>query len=119
MEFETLGEEERKLLLEALDVKTDNLKCKYCNENVEVKSCGIMPPLKDGEVVITCNSPLCIMTYLVDLEEVEKQEKSASEVFVRHIEKHLQEGQVVICKICGKDVKTIYREEREKGEVNG
>lgn len=111
MEFETLGEEERKLLMQALDIDTSNLKCKYCDEKVEVKSCGIMPPLvKDEATVITCDSPLCITTYLVDLEKYESDQSKKGDVFVKHIQKHLTEHQVVVCKICGKDVETIYKE---------
>ena len=31
-------------------------------------------------------------------------------VFINHIKSHLKEGEVVICKICGKDVAEIYAE---------
>lgn len=31
-------------------------------------------------------------------------------VFINHIKSHLKEGEIVICKICGKDVAEIYAE---------
>ena len=37
-------------------------------------------------------------------------------VFVRHIQSHLREMQIdgkVLCKICGKDIDTIYEEEKD------
>lgn len=37
--------------------------------------------------------------------------ESKGNVFVRHIKNHLEKGQVVICKICGKTVDEIYAEE--------
>lgn len=72
MKFETLGKEERKLLLSALDINTDNLSCHYCKEKVQYDTCGIMPPLDDKKklAIITCSSPLCIISYLEDEKEL-------------------------------------------------
>jgi len=38
-------------------------------------------------------------------------EEDKAVTFVRHIQWHLKEGQVVICKICGKDIHAIYGKE--------
>ena len=46
--------------------------------------------------------------------------KSKGKVFIEHIERHLRGQGIkgkVICKICGKDVDTIYKE--ENGKVEG
>lgn len=70
IEFQTLGHEERKLLLKALDISLDNMQCYYCAEKVDYKTCGIMPPINRGETArITCSSPLCFCEYLEDLEK--------------------------------------------------
>jgi len=45
-----------------------------------------------------------------------KVEQTKDDVFIKHIQAHLQEGDKVICKICGKDVDSIYEEERLKKE---
>lgn len=42
-----------------------------------------------------------------------KEKPDKANVFVKHIQNHLKEGQVVICKICNKDIDTIYKEEGE------
>ncbi len=70
LDFSELGNKERKLLLTALEIPLDNLQCYYCADNVDYKICGIMPPLKRGEIGrITCSSPLCISEYLMEYEE--------------------------------------------------
>jgi len=72
IEFMKLNPEQRKVLLIALDIDINNLKCKYCNEELDYKNCGIMSPLKKGELaVIICSSPLCVSEYLNDFEEEE------------------------------------------------
>lgn len=38
-------------------------------------------------------------------------------IFIRHIQDHLKDGQVVICKICGKTAEQIIKEEATDGEV--
>jgi len=43
-------------------------------------------------------------------ESVDVSNLSAGDKFVRHIQEHLQPGQHVICKICGKSVDEIARE---------
>lgn len=68
LKFEKLEAKERKLLLQALDISFRNMKCHYCDEKVSYKTCGIMPPLGNGKVIITCDSPLCITEYLAYLE---------------------------------------------------
>ena len=73
MEFKTLGEEERKLLLNAIDFDINNLICKYCGEKTNYKDCSILPPIHIEEFGrITCSSPLCLSEYL---EDIEKQKK--------------------------------------------
>ena len=37
---------------------------------------------------------------------------SKSEIFIRHIQAHLEPDQFVICKICGKSVNQIYKEKK-------
>ena len=69
MKFETLGQNERKLLLIALDFHYDNLECQSCKEKVNYKSCCIMPPVDTKkEATILCNSHLCIEWYLTEIE---------------------------------------------------
>lgn len=36
--------------------------------------------------------------------------KSKGTVFIEHIQKHLAEGELVICKICNKSVEEIWEE---------
>ncbi|MBA7503777.1 hypothetical protein ES706_02398 [subsurface metagenome] len=70
IEFQSLGTEERKLLLKALNIPLKNMQCYYCAEKVDYRTCGIMPPINRGEIGrITCGSPLCICEYLEDLEK--------------------------------------------------
>jgi hypothetical protein len=47
----------------------------------------------------------------------QEERTSKAEVFVRHIEHHLESDQVVICKICEKSIDQIYDEEKEPKEV--
>ena len=77
LKITNIGEAERKILLQALDLLKLNkkgefkeLQCYYCAERLDYRTCGIMPPLKRGEFGrITCSSPLCISEYLTDYEE--------------------------------------------------
>ena len=72
MEFQSLGEKERKLLLKALDMDFKNLKCQFCDEKVKYDECMIAPPTDTKELAtITCTSPLCVSTYLTKLEAKE------------------------------------------------
>jgi len=77
MKYETLGIEERKLLLQALDIDFNNLKCYHCCENVDFEDCCIMHPLKNEKkkATILCNSPLCISMYLTEIEDEEEMKK--------------------------------------------
>jgi len=43
--------------------------------------------------------------------ELEMFKNMKGELFIQHIQKHLDKGDKVICKICGKDVDTIAEEE--------
>ena len=73
LKFETSGKKERALLLLALDINKDNLKCQFCNEKVNYEDCRIMPSVKTKELAtITCNSPVCISTFLREAEDEEK-----------------------------------------------
>lgn len=70
MKFEKLGGPERKLLLTALNFDIEKLFCQFCNEKVAYEKCGIMPPINTSQLAtITCNSPLCISTYLEEVKE--------------------------------------------------
>jgi hypothetical protein len=73
LEFQTLGREERKILLKALDIDLDGLHCQYCDELLDYKKCSILPPLETTMLAtILCSSPLCIITYLDKEEEIKK-----------------------------------------------
>jgi len=74
MEFVSLGEKERDLLLTAIGLPTKGLRCAYCTKTVSYKTCSIMPS-KDEKVsaVITCDSPLCIAEYLTSQESFDKK----------------------------------------------
>lgn len=78
LKFEKLGKKERALLLLALDIDKDNLKCQFCNKKVVYDECCIMPAIETKQLAtITCSSPLCISTYLTAAEdEEEKEEKT-------------------------------------------
>ena len=39
--------------------------------------------------------------------------ESKDDIFIKHIQKHLKEGQEVICKICGKTAKEIQKQEEK------
>jgi hypothetical protein len=97
MEFQTLGEKERVILLTALDYDINNLLCFYCGEDVNYKDCCIMPPInkEDENARITCNSPLCVTEYLEDLEE-DKLEltEETKEKLIQAI-KSVEEGKVM------------------------
>jgi len=75
MEFMDLTELEKKVLLNALNIDSTKLKCKYCNKETTLAKCGIMPPLnKEGSgTIITCDSVLCLSTYLTELDEFEEK----------------------------------------------
>lgn len=45
------------------------------------------------------------------IKEMESNRRGG--IFLRHIENHLGKDQKVICKICGKDVDTIVKEQEE------
>lgn len=65
MEFENLGEKERKILLTAIDYKVDKLKCEYCKVKVNYKDCCIMASDDDRrKATILCDSPVCMSGYL-------------------------------------------------------
>lgn len=77
MKFEKLGKPERRLLLRALDIDSDNLKCQYCSEKTTYDVCGIMPPIgtKMLATIVCYGSPLCIIEYLQDLEDFKEKKK--------------------------------------------
>ena len=67
MKFLKLDQEKRKLLLEMLDVGTENLKCQYCKKKVDYKDCSILPTNSNKKkTIIACGSPLCLSTYLTE-----------------------------------------------------
>ena len=68
LKFMTLGPEERKVLLKAIDINPNRLRCYYCEEQLDYATCGIMPALYAGQnATIICNSPLCVSQYLEDM----------------------------------------------------
>jgi len=69
MEFFNLGQNERQLLLEALDFDIEHLYCYYCKNKVDYIKCSIMPPFNnENNATIICDSLLCISSYLEDIE---------------------------------------------------
>ena len=42
--------------------------------------------------------------------------KDREQIFINHIQKHLQKGEKVICKICGITVEQIYEESKGEGK---
>ena len=68
--FMELGYDERKILLMALGLKSNDLHCYYCNKKINYKICSIMPALKRTEnCIILCNNPLCLCEYLTKQEK--------------------------------------------------
>jgi len=71
IKFESLGEQERKILLTALEFDLNKLSCYYCKKKVSYKDCCILPPISNPinlHATIICSSPLCVTTYLEDAE---------------------------------------------------
>lgn len=66
IKFETLKIEEKKLLLSALDINIDSLKCEYCDEKVRVSKVSILPRYDSNSPVIVCDSLMCISEWLED-----------------------------------------------------
>lgn len=82
MEFKSLGKEERKLLLTALNYKLDKLKCQFCGEKLEYDKCGIMPSTDQRrKATFVCNSPLCMCEYL-EITEKEPDYKKAYKILM-------------------------------------
>jgi hypothetical protein len=70
MRFFEIAPEERTLLLKALDIDRDNLRCQHCGEYVDYRKCGIMPPIETKEqATILCTCVLCLSWYLTTIEE--------------------------------------------------
>lgn len=46
MEFKSLGEPERKTLLQLLGVSMEDMKCEYCGKAADYKNCSIFPTAK-------------------------------------------------------------------------
>jgi hypothetical protein len=65
MEFQSLGEQERIILLSALDFDFHNLKCDRCGVRVSHKRCSIMPGVEtEKRATILCEFILCLTEYL-------------------------------------------------------
>lgn len=70
VKIEKLPSKARRLLFKALEININNLRCYYCQEKLDYKTCGIMPPLNKKEKArITCDSPICIVEYIEDFEK--------------------------------------------------
>ena len=57
----------------------------------------------NDECIETCQEITLLKEQIKEL----KQRELDDEIFIKHIQSHLQEGQKVICKICGKTVEEI------------
>lgn len=44
---------------------------------------------------------------------MKKRKQGNDDVFIRHIQSHLKNGENVICKICGKTAEEILKEEKK------
>jgi len=68
--FQELGKEERKLLLLALDIDDNNIKCYFCKNKTNHIDCAIMPSLDRNKLAtILCNSAICMSKYLDDRQK--------------------------------------------------
>ena len=93
MDFQQLGKKERELLLTALDIDLNNLKCQGCGEKVNYETCCIMPPIKTKlAATILCDSPLCISEYLEGLDEDDKTKKVIVKTYRGCVEKVIVDG---------------------------
>lgn len=71
LKIQSLGLDERQILLKALDFDLEKLKCQYCDESVTYEKCAIMPSIKTKLLAsILCDSALCMATYLEDYKGV-------------------------------------------------
>ena len=44
-----------------------------------------------------------------------KSDRNEAEIFVNHVQNHLEKDQKVMCKICNKTIDEIVKEETDKG----
>lgn len=75
MKFLELGEKERRILLSALDINPDMIRCDVCGDVTNYKVCSIMPPTQYNvemgrHVTILCESILCMAEYFGQLERM-------------------------------------------------
>ena len=76
LKIQSLGLDERQILLKALDFDLKKLKCQYCDESVTYDKCAIMPSIKTKLLAsILCDSALCMATYLEDYEGDEDEKE--------------------------------------------
>ena len=71
-EFLELGEKERKILLEALNIDIHHMKCEYCQKPLDYKTCSIMPG-NDKKVIIICNSSMCMSEYITRVKWIDEK----------------------------------------------
>ena len=70
IEIEKLEPEQRALLLLALDIDRNNLKCQICNKKADYKTCCIMPAIDTNQrATILCSSMLCQSEYFTMLRK--------------------------------------------------
>ena len=50
--------------------------------------------------------------------QMDKIDSEKALAFLEHIEDHLEDGEIVICKTCGKTIEEIYEEACEAEEVS-
>lgn len=70
MEFETLSVNQKEMLLKALDMNINHLKCEYCSKRILLKDCSIMPPLtkENPKTIIICGGSSCLSEYFNNLK---------------------------------------------------
>ena len=70
MEFVRLRGDMRELLLQAIEIDMKNMKCQYCEESTDHKTCSIMPPIQTRKkATILCESPMCLSWYIQNCGE--------------------------------------------------
>jgi len=87
MDFKTLPKKERELLLKALDIDINTMKCDHCGSQTSYENCGIMPTLGEGKATVLCNSILCLSWYIGEIERKESGEATNREEIIDRLAK--------------------------------
>lgn len=69
IEFIQLGDTETLIMLNILQINKDRMKCKYCKKKVTYANCSIFPGKEKGDVIIACDSELCISEWMTEMRD--------------------------------------------------